>query len=151
MAKGKGGRTYNRDALGRFTSGGGGGGKKSPATKAAKKEPAKATAKGSKASKKQPAAAPANKVAASPRRLNKQEKIAAEVMTNKSLRSDRQRRAEAERLGFKGDLGAAFASVRSKVGNPGLKAGTNPAAMKKADMAAVAKVLGKGKGKGKRK
>ena len=84
-----------------------------------------------------------SKVSPSPRRLNKNEKIAAQVMANKSLKSDRQRYAEASRLGFKGDLGSAFASVRSKIGNPADKAGSDLKARKKAQDAALDKVLGK--------
>jgi hypothetical protein len=64
------------------------------------------------------AANPANRVASSPRRLNKQEQIVASVMSNSKFRSDRQRRQEMIRQGIsaKSDFTGLAANVRSKLG-----------------------------------
>ena len=63
-------------------------------------------------------AKPKNKVALSPRRLNKNEQIVRDVMTNKKLRSDRQRKAEMIKRGLSAnsDFVAIAAKVRAKQG-----------------------------------
>jgi hypothetical protein len=63
-------------------------------------------------------AAAANKISRSPRQLNKEEKIARDVMTDKRFRSDRQRDIEMRRRGVKpdADLIELVARVRSKQG-----------------------------------
>ena len=60
----------------------------------------------------------ANKISKSPRQLNKDEKIARDVMTDKRFRSDRQRATEMLKRGIKPgtDVGGLVANVRSKQG-----------------------------------
>jgi hypothetical protein len=63
-------------------------------------------------------AAAANKISRSPRQLNKDEKIARDVMTDKRFKSDRQRVTEMQRRGVKPgtDVVGLVANVRSKQG-----------------------------------
>lgn len=60
----------------------------------------------------------ANKISKSPRQLNKDEKIARDVMTDKRFKSDRQRVTEMQRRGVKPgvDVVGLVANVRSKQG-----------------------------------
>lgn len=97
-------RSYKRDKNGRFAGGGGGGS-------------AGAGKSGKKTNGKNGASA-VNKVAASPRRLNKDEKIAASVMSSSKFRSDRQRVNEMIKRGVSpsADFGALVANTRSKLG-----------------------------------
>jgi hypothetical protein len=121
----KGGRKYNRDSRGRFASSGGGGGKS--AGKASKPAASSAPkAKGSGRGKAKPADAPkaANKIAASPRRLNKAEQDYAEISAQKSkFRSDKKVREEMMRRGHlkgsdpQGELIRIAVSTRSKKGD----------------------------------
>lgn len=68
------------------------------------------------AARSKPAAA--NKISKSPRQLNKDEKIARDVMTDKRFKSDRQRVTEMQRRGVKPgtDVVGLVANVRSKQG-----------------------------------
>ena len=96
---------------------------------------------------------PANKVAASPRRLNKDEKIAASVMANPKLRSDKARVAEMKRQGVdvaKTDVRQLVATARAKTGNPG-KSTTDAAKGGAANRQAMAKASGSSKPKRKGK
>jgi hypothetical protein len=137
-------RNYKRDSKGRFASTGSSGGKKGgarskkkddairadiisrfdkllatppaggpPVRKAAAAAPsAKPSAARSRSRK------PANNVNPSPRRLNKQEQIAASVMTSSKFRSDRQRIKEMVRRGVNPstDFTGLVGNVRSKLG-----------------------------------
>jgi hypothetical protein len=90
-----------------------------------------------------PAAAATNTISRSPRQLNKDEKIARDVMTDKRFRSDRQRVTEMRRRGVKpdADVIGLVATVRSKQGG-GTTGKIKPAAAKPASArdAATAKL-----------
>jgi hypothetical protein len=75
--------------------------------------------------------AAANKISRSPRQLNKDEKIARDVMTDKRFKSDRQRVTEMQRRGVKPgtDVVGLVANVRSKQGG-GTTSRIKPAAAK---------------------
>lgn len=128
-------RKYTRDNNGRFASTGTGatarGGRlKTASGNKRKTQTAKMTGsktastvakpKGLKPGTLKPKAATkaANKVVASPRRLNKDQKIARDVMTDKRFRSDKQRREEMIKRGIKPktDIVALVATVRAKQG-----------------------------------
>jgi hypothetical protein len=117
----------SRDYGGRLTKGARGqdpatGGKKSSARRADRAAAKPAAAK--------PAAA--NKISRSPRQLNKDEKIARDVMTDKRFKSDRQRVTEMQRRGVKPgtDVVGLVANVRSKQGG-GTTSKIKPAAAKR--------------------
>jgi hypothetical protein len=117
----------SRDYGGRLTKGARGqdpatGGKKSSARRADRAEAKPAAAK--------PAAA--NKISRSPRQLNKDEKIARDVMTDKRFKSDRQRVTEMQRRGVKPgtDVVGLVAKARSKQGG-GTTGRIKPAAAKR--------------------
>ncbi len=165
------GRKYVRDNRGRFSSTGatarGGrlktasgkkraaqtvkaktGGKPAGAIKGKiKRDPgaAKPTAANSARATGKPAArtskAPTNTISRSPRQLNKDEKIARDVMTDKRLKSDRQRITEMQRRGVKPnvDVIGLVAKVRSKQGGGTTgkikPAAAKPAAARRADRA----------------
>ena len=75
--------------------------------------------------------APTNTISRSPRQLNKDEKIARDVMTDKRFKSDRQRITEMRRRGVKpdADVIGLVARVRSKQGG-GTTSKIKPAAAK---------------------
>jgi hypothetical protein len=87
------------------------------------------------AARSKPAAAKpaaANKISRSPRQLNKDEKIARDVMTDKRFKSDRQRVTEMQRRGVKPgtDVVGLVAKARSKQGG-GTTGRIKPAAAKR--------------------
>ena len=92
-------------------------GEKLTAARAKKKS---VTANSARVTGKPAAAKPAaaNKISRSPRQLNKDEKIARDVMTDKRFKSDRQRVTEMQRRGVKPgtDVVGLVANVRSKQG-----------------------------------
>ena len=88
-----------------------------------------------------------NKISKSPRQLNKDEKIARDVMTDKRFKSDRQRATEMLKRGIKPgtDVGGLVANVRSKQGG-GTTSKIKPAtgkAKKKSVTANSARATGK--------
>jgi hypothetical protein len=80
--------------------------------------------------------AAANKISRSPRQLNKDEKIARDVMTDKRFKSDRQRVTEMQRRGVKPgtDVVGLVANVRSKQGG-GTTSKIKPAVLNDRDAA----------------
>ena len=60
--------------------------------------------------------AAANKIAPSPRRLNKEERDYADVMTNSKFRSDKKRRAEMARRGINVDPANLY-KIRERIGS----------------------------------
>ena len=104
-------------------------GEKLTAARAKKKS---VTANSARVTGKPAAAKPAaaNKISRSPRQLNKDEKIARDVMTDKRFKSDRQRVTEMQRRGVKPgtDVVGLVANVRSKQGG-GTTGRIKPAAL----------------------
>ena len=103
-------------------------------TKGARGQDAATGGKKSSARRKPAAAKPAaaNTISRSPRQLNKDEKIARDVMTDKRFKSDRQRITEMQRRGVKPDTDVVglVATVRSKQGG-GTTGKIKPAAAKR--------------------